>query len=358
MDGNQGRGPRETESCCSTTFRPIPIPVILNVFPRTSFCESRQRKPTLTTAHCQSKYTLKQCLNFTLWNARSVTDKVASLSDSIMLNKTDIFIVTESWVNAKNGALVDADLTSSLSGFTSHHVPRIRRRGGGIAILTRSNLKVAKNKCSVYQSFELMDVNIKTSSVLIHLLVIYRPPYSSKHKLTIAQFLTEFGRLLESVILSPGHLVIAGDINIHIDDPKCKDAANFLDLVTSLGLVQHVDGPTHVGGHTLDLVLTRASDSCLANFVVDNTMPSDHAAVHFCSTIYRPPPTKSTKQQRVLKNIDITILKDSIASTLNQSQPDDDVDALAVCYDQALTQAIDQQAPIRMKVMHDKPRVQ
>ena len=71
-------------------------------------------------------------------------DKVTSIIDSILANKTDISIVTETWVNDKKRTQIDADFMSSLSGFSVRHMPRNRRKGGGIAILTRNNLKVTK----------------------------------------------------------------------------------------------------------------------------------------------------------------------------------------------------------------------
>ena len=45
--------------------------------------------------------------------------------------------------------------------------------------------------------------------------------------------------------------LIVGDMNIHVDDASDADVRNFLDLLESLGLKQHVRGPTHIHGHTL-----------------------------------------------------------------------------------------------------------
>ena len=59
-------------------------------------------------------------------------------------------------------------------------------------------------------------------------------------------------------VLTPEPLLITGDINIHVDDP---DAIKFLDLLDSLGLVQHVKTPTHRCGHTLDLMIAREINS-------------------------------------------------------------------------------------------------
>ena len=44
----------------------------------------------------------------------------------------------------------------------------------------------------------------------------------------------------------------------HMDVPSDPDGRTFLDLLTSMGLKQHVSVPTHISGHTLDLVITRA----------------------------------------------------------------------------------------------------
>lgn len=41
------------------------------------------------------------------------------------------------------------------------------------------------------------------------------------------------------------------------DDP---DARAFLDLLTSMGLKQDVNVPTHVSSHMLDLMITREHD--------------------------------------------------------------------------------------------------
>lgn len=47
-----------------------------------------------------------------------------------------------------------------------------------------------------------------------------------------------------------------GDFNIHINDSSDSFAVNFLNVTESFNFVQHVSGPTHVKGNTLDLVFT------------------------------------------------------------------------------------------------------
>ena len=51
--------------------------------------------------------------------------------------------------------------------------------------------------------------------------------------------------------------MLSGDFNFQIDVQDNASVESFLDLIDSLGLVQHVHFATHVQGHTLDLVITR-----------------------------------------------------------------------------------------------------
>ena len=73
-------------------------------------------------------------------------------------------------------------------------------------------------------------------------------------------FLEEFGSYLETIILSPESLILTEDYNFHVDVEDDPDARAFLDLLASMGLKQHVNVPTHVSGHTLDLMIKREHD--------------------------------------------------------------------------------------------------
>ena len=205
---------------------------------------------------------------------------------------------------------------------------------------------------------EILDATIHAGSTMIRALIIYRPPYSDKHRITVPTFLSEFGGLMESMIVSSGHLLILGDFNIHMDNSECPEAQQFVDLISSLGLAQHVVGSTHKNGHTLDLVLTRATDAWLGNFAIDHTMPSDHSAVHFTSMTYRPPPLKITKDQRVLKDIDPATLKASVMSSVKRMESTVNANCLASAYKLELTSVMNEHAPIKKKTSIDKPRAE
>ena len=132
------------------------------------------------------------------------------------------------------------------------------------------------------------------------LLVIYRPP---SHKPN--QFIDEFASLLEFLVHSPGLLLIVDDFNIHVDDKSCQLGQSFLSLIDSFDLQQHVSDSSHIGGHTLDLVLSRSSD----NFLVDcftSDFISDHHGIHWCAEAHRPLRPVKKVEFRKLRSIDFS----------------------------------------------------
>ena len=104
-----------------------------------------------------------------------------------------------------------------------------------------------------------MDTTVLLTKTAINYCISY-PLFHCSSYLCNA-FLEEFSVYLESVIISSKPLLIVGDFNLHVNIPSDPNASKFLDLLSSMGLDQHVDKPAHVSGNTLDLIITRCSDS-------------------------------------------------------------------------------------------------
>ena len=105
-----------------------------------------------------------------------------------------------------------------------------------------------------------------------------------------------------------------------MDVPNDTDALKFLDLLESLGLEQHVTEPTHIRGHTLDLVITRKIEDILAS-----------------------PPAESLSN-----NVVLTGLCDR-----GNSHPITplDLDVLVEDYTTTLSQVLDRHAPLKTKTV-------
>jgi exonuclease III len=123
--------------------------------------------------------------------------------------------------------------------------------------------------------FELLDITIQgnESSDSLHIVTIYRPPKSNKNKFNVSDFIEELAAVLESIVLSPGRLILQGDFNIHMDDTNDPNTSKFLDLLDSFNLRQHIKQPTQDKGHIIDLVITRADDICVHSLTNNHCLP-------------------------------------------------------------------------------------
>ena len=94
---------------------------------------------------------------------------------------------------------------------------------------------------SQFSSFEAMCCKKTSSSICAQILCLYRQPgYPTL-------FFEQFQDLLENMSSFPGELFNLGDFNLHLDIPS-NHINPFTDLLTSFGLRQYVDFPTHIMG--------------------------------------------------------------------------------------------------------------
>ncbi len=55
-------------------------------------------------------------------------------------------------------------------------------------------------------------------------------------------------------------VLIEGDFNIHVNNEKDALGSAFIDILNSIGVRQHMSGPTHCRNHTLDLIPSHGID--------------------------------------------------------------------------------------------------
>ncbi len=117
-------------------------------------------------------------------------------------------------------------------------------------------------------------MHVLLSSVVLRLIIIYRPPSSSN-----SDFIKDFATLLDSVVLVKERLVLLVDFNFWVDFHSVNPAARaFITPTESFGLTQLVNEPTHIGGRTLDLILTRSGNPVISNVGVTSLL-SDHRII-------------------------------------------------------------------------------
>ena len=173
-------------------------------------------------------------------------------------NRLDVLVICETWLKPDN----DLSLSMLRDLLPLHQITSLPRpvRGGGIAVITSAGLTSRKNEGPKYASFEHLDLTLSTGKVSFRLISIYRPPPSVKNGLSLCQFISDFSDLVERLFTSNNKLFLVGDFNIPLDAPSNPHTLLFNEILTTFNLQQHVNGPTHRCGHTLDLVITRQMD--------------------------------------------------------------------------------------------------
>lgn len=162
-------------------------------------------------------------------------------------------------------------------------------------------------------------------------------------------FVEEFDDLLSAVSNLPGRNIILGDFNLHYDLPdKVK---SFITILSSLNFHQVVTGPTHIGGHTLDLVIVRDSDiikSCTA----DQVHVSDHFVVNCSLNLLKPSTSKTTYSSRKFRDIDHDLFDKDLAEQVDTilDNATCDVNDLVTGYNQACQVVLDKNAPVSTTV--------
>jgi len=289
-------------------------------------------------------------------NPWSVRNKAICLNDFIIDQGLDLFALTETWLT---GSEKDNTIISALlpQGYTIKHNPR-QSRGGGTALIHRTSLTVnaLPDTSAEHKSFESLECIIK-SSVLLRLAVIYRPPPSCTNKTTHQQFLSEFAGYLEQLVTCTGKLLILGDFNYHVNISDDRDAASFLNLIASFGLVQHVVGSTHKSGHTLDLVLSRSHDELvLSTQSADHGFP-DHFPVLTYLSLKKPQLPKQQVTYRKVKDITADRLEEAIATSglCSANTSTMSLHSLTTLYDTELKNIMDTLAPIKTRTLTVRP---
>ena len=95
------------------------------------------------------------------------------------------------------------------------------------------------------------------------------------NKLSPIDFHADFQDLFDQHALRNGHLPIVGDFNINWDVEEARERLLLDVMLKSANLQQHVNDATHIGGHTINLVIMKRDYNIVNNLSV-GSLPPDH----------------------------------------------------------------------------------
>ena len=301
-------------------------------------------------------------------NAQSVKNKTHSIKDYIIEKDIQLLAITETWLKANNEVEMGEITPDGYKLDPLHR--KHNKQGGGVAIIHHLGLKAKVSDKGHFTSYDYIEIHIPLGSDSVRLVVIYRPPYNPKtNPVTDSTFLVEFSTHLEKVVPCADYLVVTGDFNVHVNlldvpDGILSDSAKkykavaekFMDKLDGMGLCQHIVGPTHRSGNTLDLVITRTSDHVLHGKPYVDAMLSDHCALLFRIQVKKPPVVLKKVSFRIKKNIDLEAFRHDISHSRLLQDPHLELSELVHCYNDCLSTILDSHAPAITKDIPVRPR--
>ena len=249
----------------------------------------------------------------------------------------DFFFLTETRQQPNDFATLN---DSTPPGFVYICRPRGNGRGGGLAVIHREKWKVLPVSVPAFSSFECLVFKLPGPSPTI-IATFYRPP--KPH----SDFISEFSTLLTHISTLSPNVILLGDFNIHMDNINLPLTRDFASCLDSFGLHNLIDFPTHIKGHSLDLVC--CSGLTPSKPTADVFPATDHSLLTFkavlrLSTIKLP----RLISFRDIKNINIATLCsliDSFPTTDSTSNPDE----LVTLYNTCLTNTLTSIAPLKTR---------
>ena len=174
---------------------------------------------------------------------------------------------------------------------------------------------------------------------------IYRNPTSS-----VIAFCEEFATILEkNIFVDRGALLLMGDFNIPIDNPFHADTNTFNDFLDSFHLLNHINFPTHIAQHTLNLFIDDKDNSNW--MVIRSHQVSDHSFILCNLSIGKQLKNETEITYRKLKHVDPVSFGKDIEVSLNHLVMDGDpsIDIAVKEYSQIVTMLLDKHAPLKKK---------
>ena len=272
----------------------------------------------------------------------------------------DLICLTETWITSDTSSSCLADVTPpgySLFSFpTSTHTPArkhalARTIGGGTAFLVREPFSAIAVSSPSYSSFDVSSITLKLPSSKLTVFNVYRRPSSSVHSQKLSIFFEQFQNFLTSAATTPHEFLISGDFNFHVDDLKDSSSQQFLSLLSSFDLTQHVSCPTHNFGHTLDLVITSTNSSLHPSITTHPVSPSDHILLFTRLSISPlPPPPPQLHTFRNYRSFCIDDFLSDLSKSRLITHPPCSLGSLLIAYDTTLHALLDKHAPYTSKL--------
>ena len=291
------------------------------------------------------QFTTSNQINLALVNPTFIRNKCFEVLDHCVEFDYDLCFVVETWLKPRDCNIV-ANLQSDI--YKLKHVPRIGKTGGGLGVLYKPEYSVKIVKSGAKKSFQFMECLVQSDSSSFVVVCLYRPPTSQSNPVSFSVFCSEFDEYLPEVLSDHGDPLILGDFNVHVNDTDNHDNKKFSDILSTYNLQQHVEVPTHISGHTIDLLITKCNSKYCLSTPTSDFFIVDHSFISTCVSVAKASVVRKTITYRRIKQLeseDFRLDLSYICKDLLSCSPSD----LPVQYNTRLKETLNKHAPLVTK---------
>ena len=281
-------------------------------------------------------------------NTQSMVSTFDELLVTIREYPFDVIAMSETWMKNNPHLLQYV----SIPGYTNlfRNRDEIREGGVGLSINFKRRTDIEKIEPELEQIWVEISGRNKNSKLLLG--VMYRSnrmqdfqTWIDKSENVISQLCTEWD----------GLLVITGDFNIDLLRPEQPQVKQYIDMLESLNLHQHVEQPTRITANSktlIDHIISNIPSRVTHTGVLPCPTISDHDAPYACINVRI---TRFEPRFKIIRNerqfVENAFLEDVAALPLNIVYSTDDANDKLEIFNSLFKSSIDRHAPLRkMKI--------
>ena len=286
-------------------------------------------------------------------NAQTVREKTEDIVELIVDLDIDLLFITETWLLPAGDESVVEHLAPP--GYTAYSRPRETRLGGGIAIIYRNSVEkhisIDKSATNHQTTYESLHVSLDLNSKFYRFLCVYRPPYSTKNRMSVPVFIDQFQEHLSSESVKKGQLIVLGDINYHYEVSTNSVVKQMRDIIDQCNMKQIIQVPTHRAGHTLDwVIIPNSQPEAIVKHTVHDIPISDHRTIVMELNTTKCLNPMQSVTSRNIKKINLSTFRSDITTSLSNLS-----EVNINNYDLALKNVLDQHAPLATRSITQRP---
>ena len=187
-----------------------------------------------------------------------------------------------------------------------------------------------------------------------HIIGLYHPPPNTNNQMATSTFVDEITSLLTERIPNLSNIIILGYFNINTMETTSADETIFNNTMVALRLEQHIQGPTHKQGNTLDLIFTQLHSEVTMTNATTHGFLSDHCMVSIDLQLHKLRYPRQKKMIRDKTRITAKALLTNFTTLI--LDPNDSLDQAHNKLNTELHNALEKTAPLKTIICSDKPR--